>query len=303
MTIDIPVGFGGRFRVEKICRNGERVIAADWHKNLITDNGLNKLATSTLEFIRYCQVGSGTATPAEGDTQLAGFIASAIYTGSSDGRSTTPGNRYEWKRYTYQFDEGAVVGNISELGISPDNSGNLFSRALVKDSNGNPTTISVLADEILVVTYELRLYKPEGDFVGSSNGYNYTARIAKCDSNYDWSLYTAKISFFTGSSGNNHLKVYASGIGEIDSDPYQSGYSSDSATPANVFTNSYVNGSFKLSGGAVFDLDEANFTIRSSRFCVGKMTFQVEIDPPITKNNTQKLTLWHTISWGRYEGD
>lgn len=294
MTIDLQIGFAGRFKIEKIRPDGERIVASDWQSNLITDNGLNMFGNLTSGNLNaYCQVGSGTAAPSVTDVNLAAFVASTSNTSSStSGYTTTPGNRYEWSRNSYEFAAGTATGNISEFGISPSSNGNLFSRALIKDEQGNPTTITVLADEILVVTYELRMYKPENDFVGTSNGYNYTARIANCDIDSWWSLPLNRMQMRT-----SNFEVYTGGIGSITGTPSGS-YST--ASSGNVFTNSYVNNSFERTGGAKFTLNQANFVIRSCAFRFGGFAFQVEISPTITKNNSQELTIEHTISWGRH---
>ena len=43
----------------------------------------------------------------------------------------------------------------------------LFSRALIRDGAGNPTTLTVTAIDILTVTYQLRLYRPTTDIVST----------------------------------------------------------------------------------------------------------------------------------------
>ncbi|WP_444939923.1 hypothetical protein ACJJI3_12455 [Microbulbifer sp. ZKSA004] len=295
MTPNIPIAFAGRFKVEKRRPGGKLVSAAGWQNNLILDNGLEMFGTLTSgSILSYCQVGSGTATPSVNDTTLTGYLATSTDLDQTEGYTTTPGDRYLWVRRVYEFSAGTATGNISEFGISPNTSGNLFSRALIKDEQGNPTTVSIQADEILVVTYELRMYKPEVDAVGSSNGYSYTARAAYVDTPSEWAMPTGELVF---PEQNFSSYAYSGGIGSITSIP--GGDDSEEAARTNIFTDDYVPGSHQRSGGVVFEISEANFDIRSFKFDFGTMSFQVEIDPPISKTSDQELTVRHTVSWGR----
>ena len=117
--------------------------------------------------------GTGNSTPVVSQTILdnqTGVSSSGIETYGS----TTSSPYYGYKIFTFRFNQGIAAGNISEIGVgwSGTTPLQLFSRTLIKDINGDPTTITVLADETLDVIYELRLYAPETDLIVSGLDYN-----------------------------------------------------------------------------------------------------------------------------------
>lgn len=125
-------------------------------------------------------VGTGSTPPVVTDTTLEGFIAS---TSTSQGGqisnivNSTVYPRYVTRAIKKRFN-GAAIANtpLSEVGvaITPSIGTNanathpLASRALIVDALGNPTSITVLADEFLDVTYELTTYALDG-VTGSFN--------------------------------------------------------------------------------------------------------------------------------------
>lgn len=135
--------------------------------NLVLDAGLDRLSVGSA-IGRVC-VGSGNSTPVVTQTSLDAFIASTTTTQGSDagGKQIITEPYYYWARRTYRFGEGVAAGNLSEIGLGWTNT-NLFNRALIKDASGNPTTITVLADEFLDVVVELRFY-PQRNFTGNFN--------------------------------------------------------------------------------------------------------------------------------------
>ena len=145
----------------------------------------------------------------------------------------------------YHFAIGAAAGNLSELGVGWASSGTtLFSRALILDSGGTPTTITVLSDEYLYVTYEHRFYPSETDatgsivFTGNIGGtYTYTLRPAQIDS-------TSIADLTPGPTAMNHIDivhvtVYDGSIGIITSLPAGN---SDGLYDATATIDPYVDG-------------------------------------------------------------
>ena len=109
------------------------------------------------------QVGTGTSVITRADTGLTSLLAtSSAYSGAfrgsnevtnSDGTATLTSIR------TTAFTLGAVVGTISEVGLTD---GSVFiAGQLLKDEFGAPTTLTLLSDEQLVVTYTLLLTYPD----------------------------------------------------------------------------------------------------------------------------------------------
>src|SRR5699024_6140758 len=65
---------------------------------------------------------------------------------------------------TYVFPPGVATGIIAELGVS-GTSGPITTRALIRDENGSPTTITKGPIDELKVTYQIREYPDQGDTI------------------------------------------------------------------------------------------------------------------------------------------
>src|SRR5690554_2354603 len=156
MNIKMPsVKLGGRFRLvtSKDAECKQVVEDTGFFDNLITNTGMNRIgqvttnaANSTSSFINLCGrfvVGAGSAEPQFTDTALQNPVAFASSNVELDNQSSN----YErgWYEITvrHQFGQGQAAGNLSEIGIQHTNaSGPLWSRALILDGQGNPTTRS-----------------------------------------------------------------------------------------------------------------------------------------------------------------
>lgn len=162
MNIAINTGLSGRFRLVK-SRDG--VVSQELEfDNLILDSGLERLGVGAI--IDRCKVGAGNAAPTVADTTLASEVAT-----STNRRSVTPyltaSTTGRWTEVTtcYRFAAGVGTGTIAEIGMGW--ASGLWSRTLVKDGSGVPTTITKLADETLDVYYTLRIQLPAADITGS----------------------------------------------------------------------------------------------------------------------------------------
>lgn len=188
IKVDLDFGVQGRFRMDAInTTTGVTRELAPWQDNLITDIGLNTMggwnyrdmpsdpgsnydSTGATE---YVWVGSGATPPQFSDTAPAQFVkatrqviaTSVVQSGPSDTVHFTGG------RKVFQFAAGEATGTLAEVGLSNGRHTNItgtyklymFSRALIKNANGDPITVTVLADEILQVTYEHRMYLDSAD--------------------------------------------------------------------------------------------------------------------------------------------
>lgn len=141
--------------------NGEPVSPVEC-KNLITDFGFSRMLNTSSFTIPDLQVSVGTSNtpPAFTDTALGSPLASVLGSGSATATSGTDTvGTYVGQRVSFAFAQGAVIGNVAEVGMkfaSGDSS--LSSRSLVKDAGGNPTVVVVTAIDQLTVQYELRQY-------------------------------------------------------------------------------------------------------------------------------------------------
>lgn len=113
-----------------------------------------------------CKVvaGTGTSQPVVTQTSLDNPITALTYSSNTNMSKLTYDEVNEvctgYAEWEIVFSQGEVVGNISELGFvlsGGTNINSLDSRVLIKDDQGNPTTITVLESEQLVVTYRLEL--------------------------------------------------------------------------------------------------------------------------------------------------
>lgn len=132
--------------------------------NLILDNGI-KLFLSNITYYDtakltygYIQLGTGNSTPNPQQLGLDNYGVGGGSTLSSGGVSYgyNSVDGYGWTRKSHQFGAGVAAGTWAEIASAPAATGNCFSRALIVDVNGAPTTITILENEFLTVTYVLR---------------------------------------------------------------------------------------------------------------------------------------------------
>ena len=187
--MEMHIGLSGSY--ELTIRNQEGEITKQLaFENLILDQGLDSIGTESYPFtsdLVRCKLGTGSVAPAVTDTALSGTASGFSRDASGanvTGNITTPPYWSECS-YAMTFPIGALSGNYTEIGLY-SHAGTLFSRALIKDSGGNPTTLTILATEELHVVYKLRMYPPMTDTTGTFsmtyNGtpttYNYTIRYS-----------------------------------------------------------------------------------------------------------------------------
>ena len=307
MTINITSHVLGRFKLEafKCDENGDelpgsRKVLAPWFSNLITDNGLNLLG-STDDFKAYHQVGSGSATPSVSDVSLSAWVAGSNTTISASLTAQSSAPRYGSSIRGVRFGAGVAAGNISEVGVSPGANGNLFSRALVLDSLGNPTTVTVLADEFLDVIYEFRQYAPLIDGAGTVElggvVYDYVSRAARASSSEEWAQSaTGRVMGFSGATAYNGAIGAITGIPAGTSSALGCAplaYSSGSMQTKCTVTASPAQGN--LSGG----IKSLYLTRLGPGNANSTGAYQVEFTPAIPKTATNSLSLILSVTWAR----
>jgi hypothetical protein len=295
------VGMRGFFKLEAIRPDGRIRPLTDWFPNLITDVGLNYIGQGS--YLNACHVGTNNTAPTFADTSLAGYRAGTTTKQAVSTGNTNISPYYCWKRITYRFSTpGSASGNIAEVGIASIAalSGSiLFSRALVLDEFGVPTTVTVLSDEVLDVTYELRLYPPLVDVTGSfditgSGTHSYTLRASSVTSNIAWGYYLGSVASM--SHREYELDVYNGAIGTITQTP------SGSGAGANLSNAAYGNNNLYRDASGGYGLNYGNLSggIKSVRFETTLGAFQYEVTPVIAKDNTNTLSLTQRVLWGRY---
>ncbi len=305
--IDLKTEVCGYYKIEAFKADdngaeipGTRRVVADWFPNLITDNGLNLIGSSS-DWLLYCQVGSGSTPPVNADTALASKITDTQAKSSNTAGAQSSAPYFFWRRNVYRFATGAAAGNISEVGVGASATGNLLSRALILDSGGSPTTITVLSDETLDVSYEFRYYAPTADWSGSvtlgSVSYSVTGRasnVATQSNSTGWNISTEGNSSAVGATTS--CIAYNGTIGSIASLPSGTSGASSSAS-----SSAYSAGSHVRDSTVEWALSSGNLSggITAAAFKLGVGFYQFGFTPAIPKDSTKVLSLVVRHSWAR----
>ena len=271
--------------------------------NLITNGGLERMGDNS-DWLSRTYVGSGSAAPNFNDSAMNNFVAVTASTQANVSGSQSTAPYFTWIRTTRRFSAGQAAGNLSEVGVGWVTA--LFSRALIVDADGNPTTITVGADQFLDVTYEFRFYPKTTDDTGS---FTLTGNLGGA---YDYILRSSNVTSFSITSGwylaaggtsmgqfdvnSTGRRVFDGAIGSITESPSGSSSNADSLTALSYEANSLTRKATMSLG-----LDNGNFAtgIKSAFFKGGIGSFQVEFTPAIMKTDERLLNLEFSHSWGR----
>jgi hypothetical protein len=281
-----------------------------WFDNLVLDNGLNMLGSGPTNWYANCSVGTGTAAPANAQTTLTAYLAQKL--GITSSSASNVGSPSYAGQYTavYTFAQGAVVGNIAEVGVGPGTGGsNLFSRSRIVDGGGTPTTLTVVALDQLTVYYRVTatptLTDAAGSFLISGVSYNYTSRLSNAGS------FMATTSAWEGTSrwgslvtaGNIVATFSTATLGATTSAPGGTAYNGATLSMAAYSAGNFYNDctlTFSTSQGNApggvgsIWVDWGNTPSNSRRHCS-----QMSLSPVIPKDNTKVLTIVFRYSWSR----
>lgn len=275
-------------------------------RNLITDSGLNGMASSSISsLITYCAVGTGNTAPANTDTGLVAEISTRTSNNAAISDSTSyVGGSPDYHKFvrTRQFDQTQANGNLTEIGFfSASAGGTMFSRQLFKDGTGTPTTVVKTSDDFLRITYEVRVYPASADTVLAAqniSGTNYTV-TSRCVgvgqtawNNYFQQTQSAPAAL-TGATGSSTVSAAALIARTADG---SGGTFSTSDSVAG-----YVAGNFYKDGTTIYNTSAANFNILSMYFIANSLHagYGIGFSPALAKDNTKQLTVNYRISWGR----
>ena len=184
------LGVKGSYSLRVFKENGSEVNDkyVPFVQNVITDHGIQEQILDTSLFSGRVRgaVGKGTTAISQTSASLNNLFKStpttndggvATHTDNGDGTVTSSGI---FKR---SFSIGDFTGDtISEVGIVDGFGSTLHAGQLIKDSSSNPTTITVLSDEQLVIEYVIEVTswftRQELDsFNLTVNGITTTARL------------------------------------------------------------------------------------------------------------------------------
>lgn len=304
LTLKTTVGFEGYFEVikRKLLPDGSvsGPIRIWSFKNLITDYGLNRLG-STGGPAAFFRLGSGSSTPLVTQTALDAQLGSqSTTTGAIGAAAAAP--YYGWARCSARFQAGNATGNISEIGLGATAAGaDLWCRALILDTGGNPTTITKLADEIIDVNYEIRVYAPTGDVAGSILLGGVTYNTVSRASEVTTAGRIVSANFFTAGMNYGSQQPpmwYPGDIGNVTQQPSGAGMSAGS-----IAMDAYSNNSMERSYQVSLLVTDGNVAggIKSVRFWLGSIfgTMQTSFTPAIPKDNTKTMSMRFKIGWAR----
>lgn len=303
----------GWWKLEAIRPDGRRRVVADWFPNLILDVGLD-LPGQDGAFIDACAVGTGNSAPDVSDTGLDAEVAVTTTKQAATNGSNEGSDHYCWVRVVFRFGAGAAAGNLSEIGIKCTSPDKFLSRALILDGDGDPATITVLSDEVLDATYEFRLYPPltDADSVMTVSGVDYdvTMRAAFVGT---WTLQHGGLGGGQGFSGGftaqrGSLYLSTSTLGAITAGPTGTAALSAVSGGAN---SPYVPGTYVQDFSYTWGLDDGNVSGGAAAVLITAgaratsdsggchMQFQMSVDPPLPKDDTNNLVLNFRTSWAR----
>lgn len=305
--LTITTRLKGEFRL--VLNEGtKRERSTPWFDNLVLDSGLNRLGlrAGAPSIFANISVGTGTTAPANSDTTLQSFVASVanlnVDSATNLGASTYAGVVV----VHHTFAQGAVVGNIAEVGIGwASGGGSLFSRARVVDGGGSPTTLTVVALDQLTVYYKLTNTPVVTDLASSvtisGTGYSYTCRLASAASFMNNMSNELSATEGLAIPTVNQSQVYpsTSTLGALTSTPSGSSLSPCTTAVSAAYTagNFYIDNTYtwgptagNAAGGiGAMLLGNSNQTAR----------FQWAFSTPIPKDNTKTLTLIVRWAWSR----
>ena len=162
---------------EKAPRSGEALAY-----NVFTNHGLDQIRRSYWgvasfdysrmphQWMSYCAIGTGTGTPAAGDTSMFNFLGYAdmategeVSSPDTNGINHTTQEYYHRHKFFWDLDEGN--GSLTEVGLVYSDSGydNVITHAMFQDAEGFPITVVKDSTKVMVVTVTIYLERGTSD--------------------------------------------------------------------------------------------------------------------------------------------
>lgn len=273
-------------------------------KNLITNRGLDLIGEGN-SFFSYVHLSSSTATPAVTDTTMGGTVVrtaavSPIFPNSDVVAASAPYTATHLRGW--RFAAGVAVGTWSSIGIGPSNSdSNIICKTRIRDGGGTPTSITVLAGEVLDVRYEFRTEIDTADITGTVASVGYTIRpygVAQAG--------TRTLAVLSAPTCNVYAANGSIALAAITAtSPFVNAQLFTGGSGLNGTLGAYTTGSYSRSWtlSLTTTVTHASNTIRgislswSGLFGLG---WQILFNSPgFTKTNLQTASIVGTISWAR----
>lgn len=300
---------GGRYHLEVTNPKLGTKREIPWFDNLILNIGLDKIGQADVAVASTCGVGTDSSPPDVNQTGLISPLGDRV---SADDKDDTNGASatapyYGYQRRKFIFPANTIVGNLTEIAVGWGMADNqTFSRTLIQE-NGTPVTLSILEDEILTVTYELRIYPDTStttkQFAISGTGYTATMRSAYANDSVYWGSKIGKENLLTQMDNRTGVRYFDGYIGTPFTSPSGSSLTPLDTCPPMVAVP-YVSGTYYRD--FIFNCNAASCNliggIRAALWKLGGTygAFQYEFDPPIPKSLEWTLKLTLRYVWARY---
>lgn len=289
-------------------------------KNLVLDTGLQRIGEER-DWMNWLHLGTGIQAPhplqnaLQNPTYIGNSYAPRPHTTSGIDVSD-PLKPFCWVRRVFRVSPRGENRTYSEMGVGW-NDNNLFSRTLIKDPQGNPNTISILGDEYLDVTYEVRLYMPvetavyevvpTGDDIESRTITVHASRLNTENITFGWSLAGTQEGNPPNRVPNSILnnpptttlavnRFFNGGRGGLYQDPEGSEVGI-AFRRTSLVRNSSTSATITLTR----ELPDNVGLLRTMQISQEAYCFQLEFDPPFNKSNEDRFSISYSISWGRDE--
>lgn len=282
-------------------------------KNLVLDTGLQRIGENS-DWMNWLHLGTGTQAP----HSLQNALQNATYKGNgfAPGTHTTAGidtsdplKPYSWVKRVFRITPRGENRTYSEMGVGWNDS-NLFSRTLIKDPQGNPNTISILGDEYLDVTYEVRQYmpantvvysvKPTGDDTETRTITVRGSMLNTLSGTFGWGIArsgspnSSPHSILNNWSSSSHNRFFTGGLGGLYQNP-------EGNTVGSSFNRTSLTRTSATSATITLtrELPDNVGMLRSLQVSQEAYCFQMEFNPPFNKSNEDRFSISYSISWGR----
>ena len=300
--ITVETKISGMYKYKLLDKDG-KVKQSGQFKNLITDSGMDYLNQTGSFIIGWLSIGSGTNAPAFSDTQLQARITTSTQVNWSNSvKDNPPYGAVGTATYLLKNTSGNGW-NVSEIGIGPETNGSqLFSRALVLDAAEQPTTITVLVGETLIVTYEYTYWLPVDDQVssfilGGNKGGEEIQVTARPLGVKDPAYRTAATERMTFGGGLDQAQtaVSAGALVPVTAINLAHPYAYIAPSTGVAVSRGVTRHSF------TFPISVGNFPtgVRTLSRQLGQSFWQFEFNPPIMKTADDELTFTIEHVWGR----
>lgn len=319
------LGFAGKFirftkyKVLGQDESGEDILGpgvdvlTDPFGNMILDQGLDYLGSQSWDNLAAVHLGTGNTAPTGSETSISGYVSGSSTDGVGAASGVDSGGAYLYRRISKRFAAGSASGvNLASVAVGHRvEAGEIFSLALIKDTGGSPTTITLAADEVLDVVYELRAYIQLGETTTSATvdgvSTTVTTRLHGSLTDAAWLKFAGALGagLMTTFSANNRNTAYCvENQPALASIPYWVGYGDET-----IPTRTYTPGSYAVhlrfdsalgSNNFASGLGAVVLSTADLGYASNNGAWSWGFNPKLNKTAARTAEVTVGVSWGRY---